>query len=260
MFAIAISPDNKTIVSGSHDNTLMQWDLDNITAGKGNINPGSAILSIATTKDGSKAISGDSNGHLKIWNVDNCKELASSVGHNEDIDNLVIPNDSQFFISGSGRKSINVWSLEDLSKITSIDLGKPRQTLTRTERLALLGQEYSNEKTPFALSLDGLYMFAGSDDGSLYKFSLQNKFKKELIGHHNDKVSDLVITQDGNYAVTASGDELFVWDIPKRKEIHYRKGTSPIALMPDGQHCCVKAKQSYNRSLECRNESQSRSW
>ena len=69
--SVAISPDNKKIVSGSSDKTIRTWDLES-----GNLintlNGYGEVLSVAISSDNKKIVSGsgDKTDHtIRIWDI-----------------------------------------------------------------------------------------------------------------------------------------------------------------------------------------------
>ena len=67
--SVAISPDGKTIVSGSYDNTIKIWDnqsgecLNTLEGHSG------YVSSVAISPDGKTIVSGSGNGTIKIWDI-----------------------------------------------------------------------------------------------------------------------------------------------------------------------------------------------
>jgi len=67
VLGVAISPDGRTALSGSHDHTLKLWDLDTgweIRTLSGHTD---AVLSAAFSPDGKTALSGSADNTLKVW-------------------------------------------------------------------------------------------------------------------------------------------------------------------------------------------------
>ena len=67
--SVAISPDGKTIVSGSQDSTIKIWDnqsgecLNTLEGHSG------YVSSVAISPDGKTIVSGSGNGTIKIWDI-----------------------------------------------------------------------------------------------------------------------------------------------------------------------------------------------
>ncbi len=75
VLCITIAPNNKTVITGSEDKTLIVWDMQTgkeLHRLKGHIG---RVSSVAIFPDSKKAISGASDGTLRIWNLETGKEL-----------------------------------------------------------------------------------------------------------------------------------------------------------------------------------------
>ncbi len=107
---VAISPDGKTLVSGSEDYTIKVWDLatgEEIYTLERHLGYVSAI---AISPDGLFLVSGSSDGTIKIWNLAIGQELHTLVGHSGRISSVTVSLDGQTIVSGSDDGKIRVWS------------------------------------------------------------------------------------------------------------------------------------------------------
>ncbi|MFM6251132.1 MAG: WD40 repeat domain-containing protein, partial [Dolichospermum sp.] len=74
------TPDGKTVISGSSDNTIKTWDLG--TGEKKLTFKGHSgwVNAIAVTPDGKTVISGSSDRTIKIWDLKTGEETATFTG------------------------------------------------------------------------------------------------------------------------------------------------------------------------------------
>ncbi|MFM6280855.1 MAG: WD40 repeat domain-containing protein, partial [Dolichospermum sp.] len=83
VITIAVTPDGKTVISGSNDETIKIWDLvtgtEKLTF-KGHSN---SVNAIALTPDGKTVISGSSDNTIKIWNLQTREEQFTLEGHSD---------------------------------------------------------------------------------------------------------------------------------------------------------------------------------
>ena len=68
-WSVAITPDGKTIVSGSDDNTLKVWDLATGKCRATFKGHTGGIYGVAVTSDGKTIVSGSSDKTLKVWDL-----------------------------------------------------------------------------------------------------------------------------------------------------------------------------------------------
>jgi WD40 repeat protein len=78
--AIALTPDGKTVISGSRDNTIKIWDLVTGTEKFTLKGRSDSVSAIALTPDGKTVISRSDDNTIKIWDLATRKEIATFTG------------------------------------------------------------------------------------------------------------------------------------------------------------------------------------
>ena len=81
--SVVISPDGKTIVSGSDDKTVRLWDIETgkeIRRLQGHTDD---VNSVAISADGQTIVSGSSDGEIKIWDFKKSNLIASLIAFND---------------------------------------------------------------------------------------------------------------------------------------------------------------------------------
>jgi WD40 repeat protein len=78
VYSLAFSPDGKTLVSGSRDNTIKFWDIASGRAKQqANLNrhTGYAVTSVAFNPNGRMVALGDGGGNVILWDVASSRSL-----------------------------------------------------------------------------------------------------------------------------------------------------------------------------------------
>ncbi|MEG3972674.1 WD40 repeat domain-containing protein [Microcoleus sp. T2B6] len=234
--AVAVTADNKRVISGSLDKTLKVWDLTigkEIFALKGH---SSSVNAVAVTADGKRAISGSLDKTLKVWDLTTGEELLTLKGHSSSVNAVAVTADGKRAISGS-HDNIKVWDLTT---------GKEEFTLQGQSILVNAVAVTADGKRVISGSLDNTVkvwdLTTGKEKRGLLAFvgkSLINSSELFTLKGHSERVNAVAVTADGKQAISASSDKtLKVWDLTTGDEIFTLEGHSrsvnAVAVTKDG--------------------------
>ncbi|XP_071839263.1 autophagy-related protein 16-like isoform X2 [Apostichopus japonicus] len=190
--------DPNMIVSGSHDRTLKIWDLRNRACIK-TIFAGSSCNDLVTTDGaGTNIISGHFDKRIRFWDIRSDKGT------------------SDILLQG---------------KITSLDLSQQDRTLllccTKDDALQLIdlrmnkilmscsadGFKVLFDWTRAALSPDGTYATAGSQDGRVYTWNVQSGALENALQEHEDPVIAVTWHPNGNQLLSCDRQKrVILWN------------------------------------------------
>jgi hypothetical protein len=151
--AVAITPDNKQVVSASSDNTLKLWDvatgeeLATLTGHSDSVN------AVAITPDNKQVVSASSDNTLKLWDVATGSERATLTGHSDSVNAVAITPDGKQAVSASWDNTLKLWDLATGDVVASFGGDG-----------ALLG---------CAISPDGVTVVAGEEWGRVHFLRLE---------------------------------------------------------------------------------------
>ena len=147
IYAIAISPDGKYIVSGSNK-TIKIWDFKTgecLNTLEGHT---SSINSIAISPDGKYIVSGSWDKTIKIWDFKTGEFLNTLEGHKFYVSSIAISPDGKYIVSGSRDKTIKIWDFKTGECLNTLE-----------------GHKYFVNS--IAISPDGKYIVSGSLDDTI---------------------------------------------------------------------------------------------
>jgi len=221
VFGAAVTPDGKTIVSGSGDRTLKVWDLETGRCKATLKGHTSAIWGVAVTPDGKTVVSTSLDTTLKVWDLETGRCRATLKGHIGCVYGMAVTPDGKTVVSGSADKTLKVWDLET---------GRCRATL----------EGHTDTVVGVAVTPDGKIVVSGSVDKTLKVWDLETGRCKATLGGHTHAIWSAAVTPDGKTVVSASTDQtLRVWDLETGRcratfEGHTNTVTA-VVVIPDGK-------------------------
>lgn len=253
VFSVAISPDGKTILSGSGDNTARLWDVPATLSSSGNrvsVKKERAILkahsqaveAVAIAPDGKTFVTGSWDRTVKFWNADGT--MRKSVGPYESgVLGLGFAPDGKQLAIGLGQPGGN--QTPGTVQVLSGGPGWATDAEFSTQPLTLkphMGAVYSVEflrdgKTIASAGRDRtirLRVVGDAGDGRILKGD-------EFAAFADQMFLSAAMSPDGKYMVVAGENKsTVVWDVAEKKIVRVLKGhadvVSCVAYSPDGKH------------------------
>ncbi|MEH1919359.1 trypsin-like peptidase domain-containing protein [Nostoc sp.] len=265
VYSVAISPDGRTLASGSYDDTIKIW---NISTGQEirtlNGHSGS-VNSVAFSPDGRTLASG-SDETIKIWNIATGQEIRTLNGHSSSsIRSVAISPDGRTLASSSYDETIKIWNIatgQEIRTLTghfyivnSVAISPDGRTLASGsyddtikiwniatgQEIRTLEGDYTVNSVAF--SPDGRTLASGSHNTIKIWNIATGQEIRTLNGHSNGRHSELVnsvaFSPDGRTLASGSDETIKIWNIATGQEIRTLNGHSSkvysVAFSPDGR-------------------------
>lgn len=221
VWAVAISPDGKTLVSSSFDKTMRLWNLPTGTWRQTLSGHTDAVRAIAVSADNQTLVSGSGDKTIKIWDLQTGELIRTIAGHVGPVWAVALSPDSQTLASGSYDGTIKTWDVPS---------GEPLQTIP---------EDYDSIWS-LAISPDGQTLASGSYGSTIKLWDLQTGQLLRTLSGHTDAVRSIAISPDGQTLVSGSWDKTIkVWDLQTGELLHTLSGHADrvlsVAISPDGQ-------------------------
>ncbi len=227
--SLAISPDGKTLVSGSGDSTIKIWNLGTGTLQNTLTGHTDAVYSVAISPDGKRLVSGSGDNTIKIWNLDTGTLQNTLTGHTDAVFSVAISPDGKRLVSGSRDTTIKIWNL---------DTGTLQKTLTgHTNSVISVAISPVSEASPKEI---GKTLVSGSDDNTIKIWNLNTGTLQKTLTGHTDWVWYVAISPDGKRLVSGSKDKTIkIWNLDtgtrQKTLIGHTDSVASLAISPDGK-------------------------
>ena len=200
--SVELSSDGNVAVSGSHDGSVILWDIKTGTAIKQFHGHHGGVLSVAfaanDTEEHPQILSGFEDGSLILWDTSNNNIVHHLEGHLGWVLSVAVSPDGKRALSGSTDNRVILWNLE-----------------TGEEEARLLG--HTDWVWSVAFSPDGSLGLSGSKDGQTILWDIELKEKIRRFVPNNEiiaPVRSVAFSGDGRMALTGSEDGLLhTWPI-----------------------------------------------
>jgi WD40 repeat protein len=246
VWALAVSPDGKLLVSGGEDGTVRFWDLGTGEARTREVGP-QAVTAVAFSKDGKELATGSADGGVRLWSPSGNGPARLVGAHGDEVAALAFHPLRPELVSAGYDGLILAWDRRGDAKreLTSLRAGHALSlAMTGTGDLVYSAEgdgifwlaDGRSEGTRIGVtdgealwhvgvSPGGRVAATGGADGSVFLVDLRTA-EVRRVGEHVGRIDGVLFSPDGRRLVTFGVDEtLRLWDVTE----------APLGAVASGQ-------------------------
>ena len=208
--SVAFSPDDRTIVSGSDDETLQFWNLEAkpigdpiLCSSRGHVM--ATVYSVAFSPKGDRLASGGGGGNLQVWDLDR-RLINSFMAHKGGglLRALAFSPKGDFIVSGGDDGLLQLFDSQGKHILGKLFFTKGAAPFVG----------HAKPVTSVAFSPRGECIISGSEDRTLRLWDLEGNCISEPFVGHTGSVTSVAFSPGGDRIVSGSEDRtLRLWDL-----------------------------------------------
>ncbi|MEG4803753.1 HNH endonuclease [Microcoleus sp. ARI1-B5] len=219
ILSLSLSPDDKTLASGSLDKTVKLWNLERRNLICTLAKRKDPIHSVAFSPDGKLLASGGENKYktatgqkttIYLWDIDSKELIRTFLGHDLRVNTLAFSPDGKTLASGSNDATVKLWD---------ISLG---------EQLYVLEGHYSNIST-VAFTPDGSSLIS-SGGGGVKIWNVQTGELQQAFAEESEYVKCFAVDPTGQILAFEVYNGIEIWNLKNSEKLHYLDFMWPISI------------------------------
>jgi WD40 repeat protein len=219
IYAVAISPDGASVLTGGWDGHLRLWDASSAALLGGVQADAKPLSACGWSPSGLECVSGSMEGVLAFWDAANLQPITHFMAHTRPVSAIRYAPDGQQLATSSWDKQVAL-----------------RRAGKEREARVLAG--HGDIVAGCRFSGDGTRLLSWSYDGTLRLWDTAGAKELAPFSGHEDRVLAADMSADGLWAVSAGREGVLkLWDLTSRQEaasLPLPVEVRAVLFLPDG--------------------------
>lgn len=228
VLAVAFTPDGKTLISSSRDDTIKLWDVATGELKRTLTAHADDVYTVAFSHDGSMMASGSTDTRIILWDAERFEPIRTLQGHTAAVREVEFSPDGKTLASVGEDNTFRLW-----------DVATGKLKATRTE--------HTKKVKSVAYYPDGGTIVTVSHDKTLRLWDASSGEPRQVLEGHKDVVETCDISPDGKQLFSGTGTDwgqLIFWDaktgkilkdLPTAHGNDFGKEIDCVMYSPDGK-------------------------
>jgi WD40 repeat protein/serine/threonine protein kinase len=206
VISVALSPDGRQALSGSHDRTMRLWDVRTGREVHRFKDFGEWVEAVAFSPDGRQALSGCADHTMRLWEVATGQELKCFRGHTAGVRAVAFSPDGRRALSGGKDGTVRLWDATTGKEVRRFE-------------------GHGNQVESVAFVPGGRQVLSGGWDQKLRLWDVETGHEVRQFEGHTSGVESVAVSDDGRLALSGGGDATVrLWDLESGKELRQFTG------------------------------------
>jgi tetratricopeptide (TPR) repeat protein len=203
---VAVSADNRLILSSGYDNTVRLWEMPSGKEIRRFVGHKGLVHGLAFSADGKYVVTSGSDGTVRLWDPATAKEIRRFRGHTGAVRCVALSPDGTLLLTGGQDKTLRLWE---------VGTGKEVRRLEAPAAAVLA----------VAFAPDGRHALSGGGELIVSYWDVQTGKAVQRLAVPHDSVLSVALSRDGQKALAGTlGGFVYLWDLKSGQQLRRLDG------------------------------------